>query len=672
MDGLCCFKFCFFIIGLLTIEASLAHGQTSNCPGHVSKSRPPPGNQVSCVWGGQWFYIRVGGTSTFWGRGTDAVCLSTYERKKIYTGRIHGIYSGGEECFIRWTLSSCERLLRSKCPVVKGTWSSWGDWQENGDYYDCKATCGSGEIRRTRTCENGVDCDGDSVEVEMCDKKCPTTTTPISNTTDGARWTNWENWGSCSEICGKEGYQTRSRECIEGPCIGQLEKGGRTCTNKCSNNSMHIVDSEDWKFVEDCEDTHNKFRHYHLSTRVEWNVVLSERARAQAESIALDLTDRREMLGENVFTMVSPYSMPRRSFCDEAVQDWYSEARRFNYDYNINNKFSPRTKHFTQVVWNSTTDIGCGQVALTEGPTYKVIVVCQYYPPGNARGQFKSNVSPAKARRKFERRFAFWAYYPSKAIKHFFITPVQGQTWRRCEEECQKIANCHGYSWQNLECYLWPRGTRFRFTKKTEPWNTGIFIQPTVTLKLERRFFTRSSSDKLAHIASGYGREFVEFVKQRFGIDISALTDEQLYQGQPVDFGDYLFSGFVFDDKLRAVTEITHGLRKVTFYNDTHNKEIGFTVNARKDIVSRGQWTGTIRKNSFVYTGSILLPKCECENTESDVIEGSTTYPWHVDANGIASFEYAIYSDKYGHGVLHGVEIHSQAAHVELMTMKFF
>ncbi|CAH1780845.1 unnamed protein product [Owenia fusiformis] len=165
------------------------------------------------------------------------------------------------------------------------------------------------------------------------------------------------------------------------------------------------------------------------------------------------------------------------------------------------------------------------------------------------------------------------------------------------------------------------------------------------------------------------GREFVEFIKKRFGIDASTLTDEQLYQGQPVELSGYLFFGFVFDTKLRTVTEITQGLGKVTNYNGPHSNEIGFAVTARKTIASKGQWTGTIPRGAFMYTRSILLPKCD--NTETDVIEGSTTYPLYIDSDGFASFEYVVYSEKYGQGVMHGEEIHSQAAYVVSMTMKF-
>ncbi|CAH1781337.1 unnamed protein product [Owenia fusiformis] len=168
------------------------------------------------------------------------------------------------------------------------------------------------------------------------------------------------------------------------------------------------------------------------------------------------------------------------------------------------------------------------------------------------------------------------------------------------------------------------------------------------------------------------GREFAEFVKQRFGIDISALTDEQLYQGQLVDLGDVVFSGFVFDDKLRLVTEIMHGVRKVTYYNDTRSMEIGFVLRATRSMASKGQWIGTFLKDAIVSSCNIHLPKSKCDNAEADIIVGTATYPWYVDEDGFTSYEYAVYSNKHGQGILHGIGMKFQAAGVDTVTMKFF
>jgi len=75
-----------------------------------------------------------------------------------------------------------------------------------------------------------------------------------------------------------------------------------------------------------------------------------------------------------------------------AVKSWTDEAS--SYDSN-----NPVPSHFTQVVWKSTTQLGCAlQIcnnnnifdASKFGPTK--FVVCEYSPPGNVLGQFSENV----------------------------------------------------------------------------------------------------------------------------------------------------------------------------------------------------------------------------------------------------------------------------------------
>ena len=48
------------------------------------------------------------------------------------------------------------------------------------------------------------------------------------------------------------------------------------------------------------------------------------------------------------------------------------------------------TGHFSQVVWAASTQLGVG-LATNRG---KVVVVCNYDPPGNYRGRYKENVLP--------------------------------------------------------------------------------------------------------------------------------------------------------------------------------------------------------------------------------------------------------------------------------------
>jgi hypothetical protein len=65
---------------------------------------------------------------------------------------------------------------------------------------------------------------------------------------------------------------------------------------------------------------------------------------------------------------------------------WYDEVKKYNY---ANGGFSSATGHFTQVVWKSSQNLGCG-IGIRNGNSF--YGVAQYTPPGNVIGQFQQNV----------------------------------------------------------------------------------------------------------------------------------------------------------------------------------------------------------------------------------------------------------------------------------------
>lgn len=69
---------------------------------------------------------------------------------------------------------------------------------------------------------------------------------------------------------------------------------------------------------------------------------------------------------------------------------WYDEVNEYNFD---KPGFNKKTGHFTQVVWVSSLNLGCG-LAISENK--KVYAVCNYSPPGNLNSieAFKNNVLP--------------------------------------------------------------------------------------------------------------------------------------------------------------------------------------------------------------------------------------------------------------------------------------
>ena len=70
---------------------------------------------------------------------------------------------------------------------------------------------------------------------------------------------------------------------------------------------------------------------------------------------------------------------------------WYDEVAKYSFK---NPRFSMETGHFTQVVWTTTTQVGCG-MAQCKGMD---IWVCNYDPPGNVKGQYRENVKPTSCK----------------------------------------------------------------------------------------------------------------------------------------------------------------------------------------------------------------------------------------------------------------------------------
>ncbi len=56
--------------------------------------------------------------------------------------------------------------------------------------------------------------------------------------------------------------------------------------------------------------------------------------------------------------------------------------------------FSPLTENFSQLIWKSTTSVGCARCGGIDKNTnmFLTYVVCNFSPKGNIEGQFEQNV----------------------------------------------------------------------------------------------------------------------------------------------------------------------------------------------------------------------------------------------------------------------------------------
>jgi len=132
-------------------------------------------------------------------------------------------------------------------------------------------------------------------------------------------------------------------------------------------------------------DPHNSARSAVGVDAVVWNTTLEDYALNYAQ------TQTSQCSGGNLVHSGGPYgenlfwgSGGATWTPQDAVNDWVSEKQY--YDYTSNScAGGQECGHYTQVVWSTTTSIGCASVTCTgDASTY---IICSYNPRGNYIGE---------------------------------------------------------------------------------------------------------------------------------------------------------------------------------------------------------------------------------------------------------------------------------------------
>lgn len=130
--------------------------------------------------------------------------------------------------------------------------------------------------------------------------------------------------------------------------------------------------------------THNNARTLVGSDNLSWSATLALQAQSWADTLSKTCTPShasaglRRGNGENIWAGYG-YGMWN---VQEMVQDWINEKQNYSYETNI---CAPGAMcgHYTQVVWNTTKEIGCGIASCTQNGEEGKIFVCRYSPAGN-------------------------------------------------------------------------------------------------------------------------------------------------------------------------------------------------------------------------------------------------------------------------------------------------
>lgn len=133
-------------------------------------------------------------------------------------------------------------------------------------------------------------------------------------------------------------------------------------------------------------DAHNKQRKALGLPDLVWSSSLARNAQSWANYLARNRktshSPNRNDVGENI-----AYGSSRSNSVTKFVNAWAEEKEDFVEGENYPNCTSTGdvddVEHYTQMVWEKTTKVGCGLVS-RDGRMY---YVCQYYPAGNINGQ---------------------------------------------------------------------------------------------------------------------------------------------------------------------------------------------------------------------------------------------------------------------------------------------
>ena len=141
---------------------------------------------------------------------------------------------------------------------------------------------------------------------------------------------------------------------------------------------------------------HNKWRaEVGVTEELNYSPALAMKAQAWADGLKrnnhcqMQHSKPDSNYGENLFWASARKSSDgtknlQRVSPEKVVNSWASEKIDFDY---ANNRCKPGKVcgHYTQIVWRSTTTVGCGMAACED--TQEQVWVCQYQPAGNWIGR---------------------------------------------------------------------------------------------------------------------------------------------------------------------------------------------------------------------------------------------------------------------------------------------
>ena len=132
-----------------------------------------------------------------------------------------------------------------------------------------------------------------------------------------------------------------------------------------------------------------------------WDTELARVAQAHADKCQFDhdcrqcrAVPRWGVVGQNLYIYRQTVRRPAVDW-ERAVTAWYDEVKIFRPRHVKPFRFSEATGHYSQMLWSTTTHVGCGVSVYKTGRWYNILYTCNYGPGGNYIGSQMYSAGPA-------------------------------------------------------------------------------------------------------------------------------------------------------------------------------------------------------------------------------------------------------------------------------------
>jgi uncharacterized protein YkwD len=234
-----------------------------------------------------------------------------------------------------------------------------------------------------------VEVDGDSTNTYVTtytETKTPETAAANSATTATAAETSQAAQAEAQTVAAAEPTSTKETTTLTPGTTQQAETTAaptttqqqQTTTSQQTTTAATTTGSTDSSFAGEILAAHNAKRALHGVPNLSWSSELEAYAQAYADQYDCSgtLTHSGGSYGENLGLGYTTTGV---------VEAWYDEISYYDYS-------NPAGSHFTQVVWKSTTQLGCATKQC--GSYWGQYTICSYNPAGNYAGEYSANVLP--------------------------------------------------------------------------------------------------------------------------------------------------------------------------------------------------------------------------------------------------------------------------------------